>query len=73
MRHEKFMSLAEARTSKAMKQIRLIGNLSNKSSYEYNEDEVTAIFIALEAELGRARARFDNTSHLDSAATFRLG
>ena len=33
-RREKFVRLAESRTAKAMKAIRVIGNLGNKSQYE---------------------------------------
>ena len=73
MKHEKFKSLAEARTTKTMKQIRLIGNLSNKSSYDYTQDEVTAIFTALEAEMDKAKSRFNNARDLDDATKFILG
>lgn len=72
MRDEKFKRLAEARTNKALKQIKLIGNLSNKSSYKYNQDEVAVIFGALEAELGKARSRFENAGHVDKATEFRF-
>jgi hypothetical protein len=61
---EKFVDLAEKRVNKAIKDIQLIGNLSNRSNYKYEEEDVRAIFTALERELKRARERF--YSHLGS-------
>jgi ubiquinone/menaquinone biosynthesis C-methylase UbiE len=34
-KREKFVELAEARVSRTMKDIRLIGNLSNRAAYNY--------------------------------------
>jgi hypothetical protein len=42
---EKFVELAEKRVSKAVKYLRLVGNLSNRSTYEYGDD-VRLIFEA---------------------------
>ena len=39
-KREKFVKLAEARVSKALKELQLIGNLSNRSAYEYSEEDV---------------------------------
>jgi hypothetical protein len=47
----KFVELAEARVSKALKTIRLIGNLTNKNNYEYDEADFAKILAALEAEI----------------------
>jgi hypothetical protein len=63
---EKFVELAEKRVNKAIKDIRLIGNLSNRSNYKYEEVDVRAIFTALERELKQARERFQ--SHLSDSA-----
>ncbi len=57
-RRERFVSLAEARTSKAMLAIRLIGNLSNKSNYQYTEQDVNRIIRALNQEISDLRRRF---------------
>ena len=47
-RHARFKRLAEARTGKVLDMLDLIGNLSNKSFYDYSEEEVKAIFEAIE-------------------------
>ena len=37
---ENFVRLAEARTRKTLKDIRLIGNLSNRSNYNFSEEDI---------------------------------
>lgn len=55
----KFVELAEARVSRAIKDIRLIGNLANKNAYEYSEGDVKKIFRALQKECDSAKSRFE--------------
>lgn len=57
-RRERFVSLAEARTDKALNAIRLLGNLSNRSNYEYSDADVAKIVKALESEVRTLKARF---------------
>lgn len=61
-RHERFQRIAEKRTNRIIDQIRLLGNCSNRSNYEYDEEEVRKIFSAIESELKTQRARFHATS-----------
>jgi hypothetical protein len=56
-RRAKFVELAEARVSKAIKTIRLIGNLTNKNNYEYDEADFTKIVTALEAEIRELKTK----------------
>lgn len=57
-RHSRFVRLAEARTSKALEIIDLIGNLSNKSAYAYNDADVEKIFSALRHACDENEAKF---------------
>ena len=57
-KHEKFIRLAEARTNKIIDTLQLLGNCSNTSVYEYSQDEVEAIFQAIEQELRGAKKKF---------------
>ena len=57
-RRERFVTLAEARTSKALLSIRLIGNLSNRSNYQYTEQDVNRIIRALNQEVSDLKKRF---------------
>ncbi len=65
------MQLAEARVSRAMNDVRLIGNLSNRSAYAYNDDDVRKIFRALQKEIEAAKAKFGGEAN-GRDAEFRL-
>lgn len=54
----KFVELAESRVNRAIKNIRLIGNLSNRSAYAYTEEDIRKIFKALQKELDAAKKQF---------------
>jgi len=66
-----FVRLAEARVTKAQNAIRLIGNLANRSNYEYSEEDVRQILAALQAELQQVRDRFRDLSS-ESRSGFKL-
>lgn len=70
-KRQKFIELAEARTTRAIKDLKLIGNLSNKSSYEYTDKDVHEIFKALQRELEAAKSRFTENGK-GGTSTFRL-
>lgn len=57
-KHEKFKRLAESRVNKTISDVRSIAKLSNKSHYEYTEDEVRKIYSTLKGELDGMRDAF---------------
>ncbi|MDA7615171.1 hypothetical protein N8574_01875 [Akkermansiaceae bacterium] len=59
-RREKFVSLAEKRTQKAIDFIRLLGNLANTRNYSYDEKDVKKIITALNTELKSLKEKFSN-------------
>ncbi len=61
-KRKKFIDLAEARVNRAIKDIRLIGNLANKNSYEYSDEDAKKMFRALQKELDSAKSRFTGDS-----------
>lgn len=67
-----FVRLAEARVSKAIDDIRLIGNLSDRSNYEFDDQDVDKIFGALRGELSTCRRRFAAAGKPRRPRTFRL-
>ena len=69
---QRFVRLAEVRTTKALKLIRLIGNLSNRSNYSYSPEQVTKIFKALRTELKDAEDRFSDRSMDPDSVHFSL-
>jgi hypothetical protein len=58
-RRQKFVELAEKRVNKAIKDISLIGNLSNRSNYSYTDQDVKKIVSALRKSVDEMKARFD--------------
>ncbi len=60
-KEKKFRILATNRVNKALNQIRLIGNLANKSHYSYSEDDARKIISALENEIRTVKSKFSNT------------
>ena len=57
---KKFVELAEKRVSRALKDIKLIGNLSNKSNYSYTQQDIKKIHAALKKGLEEMKTRFDS-------------
>ena len=54
----KFVELANKRVTRTIKDIRLVGNLSNRSAYKYTEADAKKIIRALQKELDMLKARF---------------
>lgn len=63
---EKFVELSEKRVTRVIKDIRLIGNLSNKSNYSYTEDDVAKIYRALKKAIEQMKSRFDSKGSIAS-------
>ena len=70
-KRNKFVELAEARVSRALKDIQLVGNLSNSSAYEFTEADIKKIFSALQKGLDTAKGRFSQTAD-GGGGEFRL-
>ena len=58
-KREKFIRLAESRVNKALNDIRLIGNLSNKNNYDYDQADVNKIISTLEQEVRSVKKKFE--------------
>jgi len=70
-KRQKFVELAERRTRTAIKAIRVIAKLGNRSAYEYDEADVKKIASALSKEIEALRARMLSTGTKD-VVDFRL-
>ena len=57
-KRERFVRLAEARTNKIIDMLRLLGNCSSKSNYEYSDEDVKKISNAIEREFKNMKNRF---------------
>jgi len=70
-KREKFVEIAEKRVTRAIKDLRLIGNLSNKNNYSYSENDIQKILSALEQEVKALRVRFSSDDK-KGVPTFKL-
>lgn len=70
-KRSKFVALSEARMNRAIRTLRLIGNLANRNNYEYTPEELRKMLSVLEAEMKHLRARFQTYTELPSS-TFTL-
>ena len=68
----KFKKLANARVNKAIKLIKLIGNLSNKSHYEYTRKQSKQITDALQQELNLVKNKFNSPSGGRESKEFQI-
>ena len=59
-KREKFIELTEKRVTKTLDSIRLIGNLSDKRYYDYDEKDIKQVFNALSREIQAAKNRFND-------------
>jgi hypothetical protein len=67
-----FIRLAEARTQKLLKDLELLGNLSNRSNYSYTEDDVKVIFKAIAKKMQDTELRFRVSLNPTRKARFEL-
>jgi hypothetical protein len=61
-KRQKFVELAEKRVTRVLEHLRLIGNLANRSNYEYEDRDARKILAAIEGELQRLRLKFNAES-----------
>ena len=55
---EKFIRIGEYRMNKAVDAIGRLENLANRSFYEYTQEQVDAMFQALEGRVAEVKSRF---------------
>ena len=70
-RRQRFVELAEKRMTKALRQIKLVGNLADQSNYEYSDVDAKKILAALQQAVEECGVRFEQGG-MDSDETFKL-
>ncbi len=56
---QNFKRIAESKNNKIINIIHLLGNLSNTSFYEYSDEQIEAVFDAIQKELDETRKTFE--------------
>ncbi|MGA2911445.1 MAG: hypothetical protein ABSE17_02280 [Candidatus Levyibacteriota bacterium] len=57
-RKQRFKRLGNKRVNNVLNQLRILGNLSNKSYYDYNDSDINKIFKAVEHQLKITKGKF---------------
>lgn len=60
-KNERFKRLAIQRGQRLIKDIHLLGNLSNVNNYQYTDSEVNKLFTIIGSELKAQKSRFRST------------
>ena len=69
-KRDNFIRLAEGRVTRAIDSIRVIGNLSNRSNYEYTTEDTKRIIDALQSEINALKVQFKTKT--SSSKGFKL-
>ena len=72
VKEDRFKKLAEPRVVNALKYIRIVGNLSNKSNYTYSDEDNKKIINALYDAVRDAANKFKSKPNGTKADTFKL-
>lgn len=57
-RRERFKRLATQRTNAVLQKIKVLGNCSNRSAYDYTEEEIIKIFAEIDRRVREIKAKF---------------
>ncbi|OGF86684.1 MAG: hypothetical protein HYW15_03625 [Candidatus Giovannonibacteria bacterium] len=67
-KRERFKRLGTQRTNSVLQRLKVLGNCSNRSAYEYTEEEVNKIFSEIERRVRETKAKF----HFPKNKEFKL-
>lgn len=67
-KNQRFKRLATLRTNTVLHKLKVLSNCSNRSTYDYTEEEVSKIFAAIDKSVREAKAKFTFTR----SKTFKL-
>lgn len=65
---ERFKKLATLRTNAVLRRLKVLGNCSNRSAYEYTEEDISKIFAEIERKTREVKAKF----HFPKNKDFKL-
>ena len=65
---DRFRRLATQRTNSVLQRLKVLGNCSNRSVYEYDEEEISKIFSEIERRVRETKAKF----HYPKRRVFKL-
>lgn len=69
-KRDRFKRLASNRTNAVLEKLDVLGNCANRSNYEYTEEEVKQMILAIERKLNEVKVAFSQASSKDSSFHF---
>lgn len=69
-KRERFVELAEKRTNVVLKNLDLLGNLSNKNNYEFSQEDFTKIIKTIREATNELERKYNNS--ITGKKTFKL-
>ena len=63
----KFVELATSRVNRSLKELALVGNLANRSNYQYTDEQAKKIIRALQVGLEQVKSRFSSGGALNQS------
>jgi len=67
-KREMFKRLATQRTNSVLQRLKVLGNCSNRSAYDYTEEEINKIFSEIERKVKEVKSKF----HFPKIKEFKL-
>jgi hypothetical protein len=71
-RRERFENVAARRTQKILDLLDILGNCSNKSNYEYTDEDVRKMFSAIKNKTKNTEAAFGNAINSSEKNKFKF-
>ena len=71
-RRERFEKVAAKRTQKILDLLDILGNCSNRSNYEYTDEDVRKMFSAIEGKTKNIKASFGNAIDREEKNKFKF-
>ncbi len=70
LKRERFVKIAERRVNQILENLNNLGKCSNKSNYEYTDDEVRRIFREIDRKLREVKLQFQGKT--ETRSKFKL-
>jgi len=67
-KRERFKRLVTRRTNSVLQKLKVLGNCSNRSAYDYTEEDINKIFSEIERRVRETKAKF----HFPKRQEFKL-
>lgn len=67
-KRDRFIRLGTLRTNVVLKRLKVLGNCSNRSAYDYTEEDINKIFSEIERAVKNTKAKF----HFPKRRDFKL-